>query len=607
MRGRICLLAVFFLFITLNSASALDNFHVALVEHVDGYGKYVSGSGEYQIGDNVQIYAQTEDINHNRAYAIDFVFIVYDPEDYPVAGTVISKKGADWTDRVYTVYQLKIPDGWKIGDYRVEVYIFDVLNSSATYESYKSFFDDLIKSGEARIEVSRIPRDEVDYLKKEIKFTVVYEIKSEIYLFDSGLKASVLPEGMNNTLQVSIFNKGNEKAEFYLNLLIDGEFYSKKKVELKPHEATRVEFTIPQLEIGDHRLDLIPEWGNFKKESILPIYVEPYLFNKPLMIGSLGNGTLVLSLNNYVLGSGGVTGLDEKEPKFYEEKRYYMNRDNAAKTLTNIIAYVWGGGNHNGTIKIGLYYRSDSRVDSFFGKLIDYIKALNNAPIQYIGVVSDYELEKADLVVYVTNTPEIKEIEDYVKNGGTLFVDVSDYYFDSTSFAEMYKLRNATELLRTFYDFTTINKTVSIKIKTELKLPPELKYSNLTVSDFIVDVGKAVKISFDVKNEGGAGIADVFVRINNEIVFNQSVSMFQGEKKHIEFEYVPEKEGSYKILLDDTSISKVFFAKNATKEKEAVKTPPPSEKRVEKRDPTLITILAAILGILIILRMYLRK
>ncbi len=228
MRGRICLLAVFFLFITLNSASALDNFHVTLVEHVDDYGKYIPKSGKYQIGDSVQIYAQTEDINHNRAYAIDFVFIVYDPEDYPVAGTVISKKGADWTNKTYAVYQLKIPEGWKIGEYRVEVYVFDVLNSSATYDDYKSFFDELIKSGEARIEVSRIPRDEVDYEKKEIRFTVVDDVKSEIYLFDSGLKASVLPEGMNNTLQVSIFNKGNEKVDFYLNFLIFQALYKLK-------------------------------------------------------------------------------------------------------------------------------------------------------------------------------------------------------------------------------------------------------------------------------------------------------------------------------------------------------------------------------------------
>jgi len=112
-RGRIFLFAsVFLLFLIVAPAYALENLEVTFVEHVDGYAKFIPKQGDYQIGDNVKIYAQVENINHMRAYAVDFVFVVYDPKNYPVAGTVISKKGTDWTNRVYAVYQFKIPDGW---------------------------------------------------------------------------------------------------------------------------------------------------------------------------------------------------------------------------------------------------------------------------------------------------------------------------------------------------------------------------------------------------------------------------------------------------------------------------------------------------------------
>ncbi len=588
-------------------ASAIENVAVFLVDHVDDYGKYIPHNINYQIGDTVKVYSQAEKINHNRAYAVDFVFVVYDPEDYPVAGTVISKKGADWTERVYAVYQFKIPDGWKTGEYRIELYAFDVLNSSATYEDYRSFFDNLIKSGNAKVDVFRLPRSEVDYKKKEIKFRVLDDVVPEIYLFDSGLKASVLPEGMNNTLQVSVFNAGNEKVDFYLNFLINRDFFSKKRIILEPYSSTRVEFSVPQLEVGDYRLELVPEWTNYRKVSTLPIYVKPYLFKKPVMIGAFGDGVLILSPNNYVLGSGGVSGLDEKTPKFDFEKEYNMNRDNAAKTLTNIIAYFWKNGNNSETMKIGLYYLSDPRADETLKNLIEYIRDLNQAPVDYVGVVSDYELDRTDILIYVTSNPQLERLQEYLKDGGKLVIDVSDYYFEISSITEEYGMRNATELERTFYDLTTINKTVSIRIKTELKLPPELKYSNLSISEFIVEVGNPVKISFDVKNEGGAGIADVFVRINDIIVYNQTLRIFQGEKKHIVFEYVPEKEGSYKVVLDDTSVSKVFFARNVTKEENVTKTPTPSQEKPAKRDPTLITILAGVLAVLIILRMYMRK
>ncbi|WP_148305957.1 hypothetical protein [Geoglobus acetivorans] len=606
MRGRIvCLACLIFLFMV-SPTLAIDNFAIKLVDHVDGYGKFIERKIPYEKGETAKIYVQASDINHFRAYAVDFLVVVYDPDGYPVAGKVIRKSGLDWTNSIFTVFDINIPESWKTGEYRAVVYVFDVLNTTATEQEYKSFLERLINGSDASLFVYTEKRNDVDYLKKEIRFNVVDEVKSTVYLFDSNLKAAILPEGMNNTLQVSVFNAGNKKVSFYLRLLIDGEYFSKKKVELGPYESTRVEFSVPQLDIGDHKLEISAGWSKVAGLQVLPVYVQPYLFNKPLKIGKVGNGTLVLSANNYVLGSVGVSGMDNKARDFDFEKAYDMNRDNAAKMLTNVLAYLWKNGNYSDEMKVALYYKSDERAEKILPDLLEYIRQLNKAPVSYVGVVEDYELDKADIVFYVTDKPEMTAFSDYLKRGGKVVLDVTNYYFSDAGLKRKYGLREAPDLLTSFYDFSSINKTVSIRLKTELKLPPELKYSNLSVSDFIVDVGQPVKVSFDVKNEGGTGTAEIVVKINGIVAYNETVNIYQNEKKHVEFEYIPKQEGSYKVLLDDSSISKVFFAKNVTS---ASPTPTPAVENGEngRKDAGTVTILVGVLAVLIVLRFYLRR
>lgn len=584
---------------------ALSDFSVVCIDHVDGYGKFIPRNIPYEKGENVKIYSQVSEINHNRAYAVDFLLVVYDPDNYPVFGKVIRKSGADWTDRVYVVFDFQIPSEWKTGEYKAVVYAFDVLNMSATKEAYDSFFDELMNNGRADISIVTENRSEQDYLKKEIRFNVLDDLKSTVYVFDSGLKASILPEGMNNTLELTLFNSGDEEITTYVRLFIDGQYFSKEKVNLAPLGYERVKFSIPQLDVGDHRIEVDVEWDNVVALKTLPIYIDPYMFNQSVKLARIGNGSILLSLNNYVLGSAGISGIGDEFSNLDFEREYDMNRDNSAKMITNMLAYLWKHGNYSSEMRIGLYYRSDSRAERILPDLIEYIKQLNKAPVTYVGILDDYELDKADVLFYVTDNPEMDKLDSYIKDGGNVIIDITDYYFSYELIIKNYRFSENSEILNSFYDLTSINKTVSIRLKTELKLPPEIKYSNLSVSDFIVDVGQPVKISFDIKNEGGSGFANIVVKINEMAVYNETVTLYQNEEKHIEFEYVPEKEGSYKVVLDDSDISKVFFAKNVT---EVTKTPTPQgEVKEGRKDAGKITLLVGILAVLVILRFYLRR
>ena len=584
--------------------NAIDSTKAALVTHVDGLGKYIRSEGVYVVGDTVTVYAEVSDVNHFRAYAVDFVFIVYDPENYPVSGGVVRKEGTGWTDSVYATYRFGIQEGWKTGEYRVEVYVFDVLNSTATKEEYDSFLDRLIKGGSAGISVHTLARDDVDYEMVELKFRVVESHEGPLYVFDSGLKASTLPEGMGNTMYVSVLNYWDRETKFYAKLLADGTVVDRKKVVLGPYESKRIEFSVPPLENGTHRLEIAFERENVVMLKTLPIIVGPYLFSKPVLVSEAGKGSVVLSLNNYVLGAGGVSGMDTRNPAVPEEPS--VNFENAAKMITNVLAYLWKDGRLNGEVRVGLYYRSDERAEKVVPELVDYISRTSKAPLSYVGVIYDDNLGDADVLFYVTDNPSSEVVDGFAKSGGVVFVDITDYYFNPSHLVKKYGLKEDGEILRAFYDLTAINRTVEVKLRTELNIGPQVVYSNLSVGDFIVEVGKPVKISFDIRNEGGPGEENVFVRINGEVVFNQTLKLSTNEMRHIEFEFIPKKEGAYKVLLDDTAMSKVFFAKNFTKTETVAVTPTPEEKTVKRGDATLITALAALLAILIIVRMYLK-
>ncbi len=584
---------------------AISDINVKFVSYVKDLGKYIEKSPVYAKGDEVKVYVEAKDVNHFRAYAVDFVFVIYDPKGYPVAGAVVEKRGSGWEDEVYATYSFKVPDDWISGKYKLEVYAFDVLNSSATYEEYKSFRDKLIEKGEASIDVKTKSRKDVDYIKKTLNFWVRDRVDSRIYIFDSGLKAVELPVGMNNSLVFTVLNAGEKPANFYVWLYIDGKKFDKKKVELDPGKYERVEFEVPQLEVGEHRLEVVADWDNVVYSKILPIYLPPVMFAKPVLVSKLGKGYIVLSENDYVLGSAGASGDDSSKPKF-PESEYDLNRDDAAKVITNVLAYTWRNVNGSGDIDVGLYIKSDERAEEVLPKLLEYVNKISKAPVKYRGVVDRDELKGIDVLFYVSDNPDPSELEDFVRNGGILILDATTYWFDDSSLVSKYNLKEVGEIYKSFFDFSSVNKTVSIKLVTELKLPPELKYSNLTISDFLVMVGEPVKISFDVKNEGGPGKAPVVVYVDDEEVYNRTLEFYPNEVKHIEITYVPQKEGAYKVTLDGSKVSKVFFAKELKKEN-VTKAETPVPERKERKNAGLVAALIGLLALLVGLRIYLRR
>lgn len=254
-------------------------------------------------------------------------------------------------------------------------------------------------------------------------------------------------------------------------------------------------------------------------------------------------------------------------------------------------------------MEVALLKGSDDRAEVILPELLSYITDISGAPVKYLGVREYDELENVDVLFYVTPSPKLFELKSFLSRGGIVILDITSYWSElSDVWRREFNLGVSDEILNSLFDLS-INKTVSIRLKTELRLPPELKYSDLEVSDFIVDVGTPVTITFKVKNEGGAGKQNVTVFINDKAVYDVEMEFFPGDEKNVTFEYIPQEEGSYKVVLDKSDIGRVFFAK--AKKAEITTTPTPEVK--ERKGGELIAVLATLLAILIALRIYLRQ
>jgi len=245
--------------------------------------------------------------------------------------------------------------------------------------------------------------------------------------------------------------------------------------------------------------------------------------------------------------------------------------------------------------------------------LLEYVRKETRAPVTYLGVRDYYHLGDVDVLIYVgSSVPKLGLLDYFLKRGGILVIDNTDYWKDLANSIESQAyimenwsgLRYSGKLYKTYYDFN-VNKIVTITVKRQI--PPKFVYSDLNVDKFIADVGSPVTISFKVKNIGGPGKAKVIVKINDQIVFDKDITLKTGEEKKISFTYTPPDEGSYKVQIVGTELVKVFFAKSKTKvSAEGVKiTPTPAKE--EKKGAGLVVGSAALLAVLVIIRMLMRE
>ncbi len=607
--------------LTIIPALALNptKFDVKIVTFVHGYGEYLTRwNNVFKQGETVNLYLGLGDLDKNiGAVAIDFVIFVKDPNGYVVYKKVVKVRKLGYFDHIYEVVDIPIGENWLDGKYTVEVYAFDVLNYTAVLKSYTNYN---IFTASGGGEIKTISRKDAPYVKRVITFYVSSSADTtppnRFVVFDSQFESRALPVNVPNRLGVSILNDFDKEGTVKVGLKIDGRIVETKVVDLNGYEVKRIEFEVPPLSRGTHYIDIVVFGDHFKLANTPPIFVKPLLYDRPILLGKLYNGCIIYSPNNYVLGSVGISEINDVDVntavKVFNESGYIMNRESAERVFTNIFAYVYLNYVKYRTISVALLKGSDERAEVVLPRLLEYVKKKTEAPIEYLGVRDYYHLGDVDVLIYVgSGVPRLEMLDYFFKKGGVLVIDNTGYWNDLASSinarASIMKgwtgLKYSDELYKSYYDLD-VNKVVTVTLRAHIS--PRFVYSNLNVNKFIATVGMPVTISFKVKNIGGTGKERVEVKINSKVVFSKEIELKKGEEKTISFEYTPEDVGSYKVQIVGTNLIKVFFAKGKVEVSKAKAQPTPTPSK-EKKGAGLVVGSAALLAVLVIIRMLMRE
>jgi len=620
-KGKI-LITLMLLALMIIPASALvpTSFDVKIVTFVYDYGKYVPRwNNVFKPGETLKLYLGLGDLNDNvGAIAIDFVIYVKDPNGFVVYKKVIEVRKLGYYDHIYEVVDIPIDEHWLSGKYTIEAYAFDVLNYQEVLKSYTRYN---VFSGSGGGEIKTISRKDAPYVKRVITFYVNPNADTtppnRFIIADSKFKSRILPVNVPNELNVVVFNNYPKDGRLKIALKVDNKIVDEKTISLKGYEAKSIDLTIPPLNKGTHTIRVVAFGEHVAYLSTPPIFLKPLLFDKPILVARVCNGNIIYSPNDYVLGSVGASSINnvnvEQAIKIFNETGFSLNKESAEMAVTNILAYAYINHVKYGTIKVALLEGSDDRAERVLPALLDYVKRVSKAPVEYVGLRGYDELQDVNVLFYVGNTvPNIPSLEYFFKKGGVLVIDNTDYWKDlkDAISSKAYFLENwsgltfSDELYKSYYDFN-VNKVVTITISHHI--PPRFVYSDLTTSKFLVDVGTPVNISFIVKNIGGSGSEKVQVTINGKVVYSKELYLRKGEEKRISFSYTPTVEGSYKVQIVGTNLIKIFFAegKGGSVTSKVTPTPTPVEKK--RAGAGLVVGSAALLAVLVIVRMLLRE
>ncbi len=619
-RVAILVISILLLFTSIHLCAAFssEDFHVAIVSKVYDYDHYIPRNPVvFKPGSTIKLYLGVENVNINRAAAVDFVVIIKDPKGYVVYGKVVSVSTLSYKDKIYKVLKIDIPDDWIGGRYTIDAYAFDVLNTLPTQVSYNDLYYKILYSGETSPSISTIPRKEAPYVEKKLNFYISKVLPIKLYIFNEKLEAKTLPVGVSNKLKVSILNPTDIEAKTTVNLIVDGKILDSKDVTISARSVKVVSLEIPPLKGGTHKIKV---YANHAKYILTqPIVISPLIYDGNVVLGKILNGTVVYSPNNYVLGSAGISS--ENNLSISEALNNLntssLNRESAVKMLTNILAYVYTHNKYKGIVNVALLKGSDSRAEKILPILLDIIKKESHAPIRYVGVRDEYNLKDVKVLFYVGANPKfnVNLLKQFFEDNGTLICDNPSYW---TTYKDELAIKlsvlgewNPTtpqSLYDSYYNLR-IDKGIVVKISTITEIPTKFKYLSLEVKGPpgtgmppLVNVSTPINITFEVKNFGTSGKKLVEVAVNGKVVFNKSIFLKTGQSEKITFQYIPEKPGSYRVTIPGTNLMQVFFVKSKT----PVPISTPIRKPERKTGALIVALSAAILAILIIVRIFMR-
>lgn len=142
-----------------------------------------------------------------------------------------------------------------------------------------------------------------------------------------------------------------------------------------------------------------------------------------------------------------------------------------------------------------------------------------------------------------------------------------------------------------------------VSAEKEIETPTEFVFQDIQIDKLSIEPNQTVTIAVTIKNTGKEGTQPVELFINDVLEEEKQVNLSFSEIKDVLFNVTKKDTGAYRVTVDKSTMSKVFFVESST--------PVPVvtvEPGIEKKPQLKIVIGLSVIVILIyLLRIYLRN
>lgn len=261
-------ITIIIMFIMLSvPSSAIDDGYARVVYNVRGLQDYdLHWNDRFPPGSRLMIYAEANGVNHRRAVAVDYIFIIRDPNNNIVNTASFSNVYEDYRENDFTTYLREIPPGWEDGVYTAEIHILDLLNESLMQEYYADVISSYLNETDIpdlpimnRSNATPLPEQHIIinktfYIDKYSNKYPVDRFKVENIMLDRTKVAPNIPV----IVSVNVTNTFYDPGSTSLLLFLDNRSIDNATIEVEGYATRQVFFTVSTEFEGIHRLEIVP-------------------------------------------------------------------------------------------------------------------------------------------------------------------------------------------------------------------------------------------------------------------------------------------------------------------------------------------------------------
>ena len=257
-----------------------------IVSDADGLGNYTPRNLTFTHGSTLKVYAEMKDVNHKGFVRVDFVFVIKDPKEYPVAMDKLEVRRRDYESDAYVLYTKKIPNWWLYGTYELDIYAYDRVDESkireikndfeeksiteiiesGEYDDYKSFFEsgsgmDIEKPlSDSKREhrtlfFSVVSEEELRRIERARAVPSPTPAKPRFVVMDVRTSAFEIQPGESIYVYVVVKNEGVSGTD-NISLFLNDKKYADATVTLKENATITVPFEVKLYEEGFYKITI---------------------------------------------------------------------------------------------------------------------------------------------------------------------------------------------------------------------------------------------------------------------------------------------------------------------------------------------------------------